>query len=212
MTVLRKLLDRLTLYLPVFLMGALAMGTYWLVRSTPVSPPAKADTVKSHLPDYFMRNFSVKTFDAKGGLKSEVSGGEARHFPDTGAVEIDQVHIRSFDPLGRLTTATARHAVTNQDASEVQLIGAAQVIRAPMVGTGGVVQPELTFSGEYLHAFMNTERVVSDKPVVLTRGQDRFSAESMDFDNQKRLMLLKGRVTGVLMPVRARSPEKKAKP
>ena len=62
----------------------------------------------------------------------KINAEEARHFPDTGALEIDQVRIRSFDPQGRLTIATARQAVTNQDASEVQLIGAAQVVRSPM--------------------------------------------------------------------------------
>jgi lipopolysaccharide export system protein LptC len=201
------ILDRMTLYLPVFLMGMLAMATYWLVRSTPVNLPTRVDAAKPHLPDYFMRNFSVKTFDAKGGLKSEVMGGEARHFPDTGALEIDQVLIRSFDPQGRLTTATARQAVTNQDASEVQLMGAARVVRAALDGCQRFEQPELTFSGEYLHAFLNTERVVSStRPVVLTRGKDHFTANSMDFDNQKRVMQLQGRVIGVLTPVPARTP------
>ena len=36
---------------------------------------------------------------------------------------------------------------------------------------------------------MNTERVKSNKPVELTRGKDRFTADSMDFDNQQRVML-----------------------
>jgi lipopolysaccharide export system protein LptC len=210
MLALRSILDRITLYLPVFLMGMLAMATYWMVRSTPVNLPTRVDAAKPHLPDYFMRNFSVKTFDAKGGLKSEVMGGEARHFPDTGALEIDQVLIRSFDPQGRLTTATARQAVTNQDASEVQLMGAARVVRAALTDASGLTQPELTFSGEYLHAFLNTERVVSNKPVVLTRGKDHFTANSMDFDNQKRVLQLQGRVIGVLTPAPARPKALKA--
>lgn len=200
MAALRQLLDRLTLYLPVFLMGVLAMGTYWLVRSTPVAPAAKAPPAKSHLPDYFMRNFAVKTFDAKGKLKTEVRGGEARHFADTGVVEIDLVNIRSFDLQGNLTTATARQAITNEDASEVQLIGQAQVVRAPITDAQGVVQPALRFAGEKLHAFVNTERVLSDKPVLLTRGLDHFTADSMDFDNKQRVMVLKGRVRGMLIP------------
>ena len=36
-----------------------------------------------HEPDYFMRKFAVKTYAANGQLKSDVRGGEARHFPDT---------------------------------------------------------------------------------------------------------------------------------
>jgi lipopolysaccharide export system protein LptC len=164
-----------------------------------VSTPEPA-TAAQHQPDYFMRKFAVKTFDAEGRLKSEVSGGEARHFPDTDTLEIDQVHIRSFNEQGRLTVATARLAITNGDASEVQLIGNARVVRDAVPDKDGRLQPGMTFAGEFLHAFMNTERVKSHKPVELTRGKDRFIADSMDFDNLDRVMLMTGRVRGQLVP------------
>lgn len=121
--------DRLSLYLPIVLMGVLALGTYWLVRSTPVFTPPEAEKAATHDPDYFMKTFSVKTFDATGRLKSEVSGVQARHFPDTDTVEIDKVHIRSYNDQGQLTTATANRALTNADGSEVQLFGNALVVR-----------------------------------------------------------------------------------
>ena len=199
--VLRQTWERLTLYLPVLLMGGLAMATYWLVRTTP-SPDAPIPVAKvQHLPDYFMRGFAIKTFAADGQLKSEVTGGEARHFPDTDTLEIDHVVIRSFDPQGHLTIATARLALTNGDASEVQLIGGAQVIRAATADSAGKKQAAMTFSGEFLHAYINTERIISNQPVVLTRGADRFTADQMHFDNQQRLMQLSGRVKGMLIPV-----------
>lgn len=200
MNAVRALWERLALYLPVLLMAALAMATYWLVRSSPVTSAPELATAPRHEPDYFMRKFAVKTYDVKGQLKSEVSGGEARHFPDTDTLEIDRIHIRSFSEEGRLTTATARQAITNGDASEVQLIGNAQVVRGAVPDKNGQLQPSLTFTGEFLHAFMNTERVKSHKPVELTRGKDRFTADSMDFDNQERVMLLSGRVRGQLVP------------
>lgn len=196
----RDLFDQLTLYVPVLLMGLLAMATYWLVRSTPPPEQAQAARPVEHRPDYFMRHFSVRTYDASGKLKSEVNGSEARHFPDTDTIEIDQVHIRSYNPDGRLTTATARQALTNSDASEVQLIGQARVVREATVDQDGRPQADMTFTGEFLHAFLNTERVLSHKPVELTRGQDKFTADSMDYDNLERVMLLNGRVRGHLAP------------
>lgn len=192
--------DRLTLYLPVLLMGVMAMATYWLVRSTPVDSAFQPVASVPHQSDYFMRQFAIKTFDADGKLKSEVSGSEAHHFPDTDTLEIDQVTIRSFDPQGYLTIATARQAITNGDASEVQLIGGAQVVRQAMRNAAGKAQPAMTFAGEVLNAFMKTERVTSDKPVFLTRGQDHFAADSLDFDNRQRVMRLDGRVKGTLVP------------
>src|SRR5450759_1534561 len=99
--------ERLSLYLPVMLMGVLALGTYWLVRSTPLLLSPEQEAPVRHEPDYFMRKFSVKTFDGAGRVKSEVLGTDARHYPDTDTLEIDFVRIRSFSNEGRLTTASA---------------------------------------------------------------------------------------------------------
>lgn len=197
---LRWALDRLTLYLPVLLMGALAMVTYWLVRSTPSQREVAVTAAAQHQPDYFMREFAVKTFDAQGQLKSEVKGRETRHYPDTDTLEIDQVIIRSFDEQGHLTTATARQALSNADGSEVTLIGDARVLRAATISPAGKSQPAMTFEGEQLHALVKTEQLSSDQPVILTRGQDRFTADSMDYDNQQQVMQMQGRVKGVLFP------------
>ena len=203
-SLLRVAWDRLSLYLPILLMGVLALGTYWLVRSAPVFLPAEAERAATHDPDYFMKNFSVKTFDATGRLKSEVTGADARHFPDTDTLEIDQVRIRSFNELGQLTIATANRALSNADGSEVHLFGNALVVRDAVVSKAGQTTPRLEFRGELLHALMNTEQVKSDKPVQLTRGHDRFTGDSMDYDNLARVMQLRGRVKGLLVPEPAR--------
>ena len=199
---LRDWFDQITLYFPVLLMGLLALATYWLVRSTPRLEQRPPAATIQHQPDYFMHQFSVKTFDASGKLKSEVMGQDARHFPDTDTLEIEQVQIRSFNEEGDLTTATARQALANSDASEIQLIGQALIERKATRDKSGKVQAALTFKGEFLHAFMDTERVKSHKPVELTRGQDRFTANSLDYDNRGRVMLLTGRVRGQMVPVK----------
>jgi lipopolysaccharide export system protein LptC len=196
---LRLVWERMSLYLPILLMAVMALGTYLLVRNTPVfGPPAAAKPV-THDPDYFMQNFSVRTFHASGQLKNEVLGAEAWHYPDTDTLEIDRIRVRSYDERGQLTTATANRALTNADASEVQLMGNAIVIRE-LVGPAGEVKNPIEFRGEFLHAFMNTEQVKSNKPVELTRGQDHFTGDAMEFDNLGRVVELRGRVKGTLVP------------
>jgi len=194
--------DRLSLYLPILVMGFLALGTYWLVASAPVVAPIAAQRPLRHEPDYFMKNFLVRTFVEAGRLKSEVFGRAARHYPDSDSTEIDAVRIRSFDEKGRLTTATANRALTNSDASEVKLFGKALIIREALVDSNGKTLPRMEFRGEFLHAFMNSERVLSDQPVELRRGSDVFLADTMDFDNQHQTLNLQGRVKGTLVPVR----------
>ena len=196
--ILRAAWDRASIYLPIILMGVLALGTYWLVRSTPVFMLPEAPRPPSHEPDYFMKKFTVKTFDAAGKLKSEVSGAQAKHFPDTDTLEIDGARIRSFDAQGHLTTVTANRALTNADASEVQLMGNARAVREAVAGLKPA--PRMEFKGEFLHAYMKTERLKSDKPVELIRGPDRFVADSMDYDNLKQIIELRGRVRGLLVP------------
>ena len=64
--------------------------------------------------------------------------------------------------------------------------------------------PRLEFQGEFLHAWVNEERVRSDQPVTLKRGADTFTADSMDYDNLDQVLQLNGRVRGVLMPTPAK--------
>lgn len=198
--VVSRLWDRMSIYIPLLMMGALALGTYWLVRNTPIFGAPEPVSAVTHEVDYFMRGFTVKTFDEGGKLKSEISGVEARHFPDTDILEIDQVRIRSIDAAGQLSTATAKRAYANSDGSEVQLVGDALVVREPGQNAAGVATPRMQFRGEFLHAYLNEERVKSHKPVVLTRGADQFSGDTFAYDNFEKVVNLKGHVRGVLVP------------
>jgi len=195
-----SLWEQLSLYLPLAMMALLAVGTYWLVRNTPAAYEAEAVRPVSHEVDYFMRRATVKTFDDAGRLKTEIFGTEARHFVDTETLEIDQARMRSTGPDGRLTTATANQALSNDAGSEVQLIGNAVVVREPMQNPDGSWLPRLEFTGEFLHVFMNEDRVKSHLPVVLKRGSDEFSGDTFDYDNLDQVADLKGRVKGLLIP------------
>ena len=197
-TMVRNAWERVSIYLPLILMALLALGTYWLVRNAPMMGLPEAVQPLRHDPDYFMRGFSIKTFDAVGKLKSEILGVEARHYPDTDTVEIDQVRIRSVNPEGRVTVATANRGLSNADGSEVQLFGNAVVTRQAATDAAGKPLPQLEFRGEFLHAFVDSERVTSNKPVTMTRGGDRFTADNMDYNNLDRQMELRGRVKGTL--------------
>ncbi|WP_440108240.1 LPS export ABC transporter periplasmic protein LptC [Acidovorax sp. BL-A-41-H1] len=193
--------DQFSLYLPVLLMGLLALGTWWLVRNAPMPQLPAVERGPSNQPDYFMKSFSVKSFDANGRLQSEVQGDVARHFPNTDTLEIEKARMRSVSPEGQLTLATADRALTNADASEVQLFGNAVVTREPLPGKPGAPrQPRMEFRSEFLHAYTKTERVRSDKPVILIRGNDQFTADGMDYDNLDQVMQLRGRVRGILQP------------
>lgn len=198
----RRLLDQVTVYLPLLLMGLLALGSYWLLRATPEIQPPLPERAPSHEPDYFMRNFSVRTYDAQGRLKTEVFGTEARHYPDTDTLEVDQARIRSVSPEGRLTTASAQRVTTNADQSEYILRGQARVVREAFQPPSGRALPRLEFQGEHLRVLNQDERVESDQPVLLLRGSDRLEGDTLIYDEKTGVADLRGRVRAQLHPRR----------
>jgi lipopolysaccharide export system protein LptC len=198
--------ERITVYLPVILMGLIALGTYWLARNTPSLGPTQTQARPTHDPDAIMRRFSVRTFGANGRLKSELHGKEARHYPDTDTVEIDDPRMRTIGEHGEVTLASARRAISNGDGSEVQLLGDAVVTREPLTEPSGRAVPRMEFRGQFLHVYVNTERVTSNKPVELMRGDDRLSGDNLVFDNISQVLEMNGHVKGLLMPRPAPQP------
>lgn len=193
----RNAWDHLLLYLPLTFLGIVAMGTYWMVRSTPgTGTPVAAPVAPGHTPDYFMDGFSIRTFDAAGSVRSEVTGKYARHYADNQWLEIEMIRIRHFDDQGRLTTASADRGLVNEDGSQVQLMGHALVVRDSAPDASGQTAPRLEYRSDFLEAFMNTERVRSNRPVEVVRGNSRFSADRMDYDNVNQVLSLDGRVRG----------------
>ena len=200
---IRKLADQFAIYLPILLMGALALGSYWLVRNAPVTQATATDRPVNHEADYFLRKFSIKTFTPQGKLKNELFGGQAKHFADTDTIEVDNVRIHNYNELGRLTTVTsANRAISNGDNSEVQLYGKAISVREAALDANGVMQPKMEFRGEFLHTFVNEERLKSHLPIVILRGNSEFTAETLDYSNLDRVINLQGRVKAVLQPTK----------
>ena len=179
-------------YLPLLLMALLALGTWWLVQNTPRGEAVRPDAAARHEPDYSMQGFTLQRFSADGHLQVQVQGLQMRHYPDTDTLEIDGVTIRALGADGSVTRATARRALTNGDASEVQLLGAARVVREAQGS-----QPALEFESEFLHAFFNTERLRSHLPVRLRQGSSDLHVGAIEYDNLTRSATLGA-------PVRAR--------
>jgi lipopolysaccharide export system protein LptC len=124
-------------------------------------------------------------------LQVRVEGEQLRHYPDTDTLEIDAVQLRSFAADGTVTRATAKRALTNGDASEVQLLGGAQVVS----DSGPRGQP-LQFDGEFLHAFLDAERLTSHLPVRLTMGRDEIRAGGLEYDHKTQQARFLGPVKG----------------
>lgn len=197
----RRYSDKATLYLPALLMGLLALGTWWLVRNAPQSVASGTQKVRAHEPDYFMKDFSVKNFEATGRLKTRLTGTEGRHYPDTDTLEVDDARMLSIAPDGRTSVSSAKRALSNGDGSEIQLFGNAVITREAVVASAGKkASPPMKIESEFLQIWPNDERISTNKPVVMTRGNDRFNGDGMEYGNLDQVLQMNGRVKGTIQP------------
>ncbi|AGX87171.1 LPS export ABC transporter periplasmic protein LptC [Candidatus Symbiobacter mobilis] len=198
-----RVLSRLTLYSPVLLMGTLASFSYWLVHTSAApTTPAASEAASPH-DDYFLHGFSLRTYTPAGRLRSEIVGAHAKHYPDSGTLDIEGVRIRSFDAAGHPSIASANRALTDADATEVRLVGNAHILQAAAsaasAASSGRKHPAMEFRGEFLHIFTTTRRVISDRPIALRHGAHRFTADRLDMDDRTQAVVLDGHVRATLM-------------
>ncbi len=172
-----RAIDTASTYLPLLLMAVLALGTWWLVKNTPLFEGDRAVAPLRHEPDYTMTQFMVQRFGASGAMRVQIEGDLMRHYPDTDTFEIDNPRIRTIGDDGRATTNIATPT-----------------------------QTAIEFRGEFLHYFQFTERVRSHLPVVVTQGGSEIRADAMAYDNLARVLDLKGRVRAVLTPPAGTGP------
>jgi lipopolysaccharide export system protein LptC len=193
-----RLSDALSSYLPLLLMTMLALGSWWLVKNSPRGPAVPTEASVSAEPDYTMERFAIERFDATGRLKLRIEGQTLRHLPASDRVEIQDARIRALAQDGRVTLAQAHRVLANGDGSEVQLIGQAEVRSEFRSGQ------LLTVRGEYLQAAFVTERVFSDRPVIVTLGGNEIRAAGLAYDNVTQKLDLTGPMRAELAPLRVR--------
>jgi lipopolysaccharide export system protein LptC len=189
-----RLREGVSSYLPLLLMLLLALGTWWLVRNTPLpGPPGGAAGARSE-PDYEMRGFAIERFAPDGRLLLRIEGGRLRHFADTDRIEIDEARIRGFGADGRVTVATARRVLGSGDGSELQLVGGAEVTASDATSA------PIWIRSEFLHLFLLTERVRTHLPVRTRWAGTEATAAGLEYDHAARRLELTGPLRAVLEP------------
>jgi lipopolysaccharide export system protein LptC len=192
---LRRLLDALSVYLPLIVLALLASGSWWLVRSIPALSKPESNKPVRQDPDYRLSDFSVKSFNATGQMTREITGKKAQHFPATENLQIEEIRIFAQNDNRSRMSAQALQGVASDDGTQVTLVGQAQAIQHAQEN-----RPQIELRGERLVALPDEDRVLSHDLVHITRGRDVFTANTMNFNSNTGEYVLQGRVRGTLMP------------
>jgi lipopolysaccharide export system protein LptC len=193
---LQAVLDALLGWLPSLVLTVLLLVTVWLVRTAPTAVQMANVKMPQHLADYDLQQFTLNTYNLSGQLQSSMVGKSAEHYEDSLTTLVQTPKLLMYSKDGRVTTASAKRALSNEDGSEVQLIGQAEVYRAATLD-----QPQpLRVKSEFLHFFANTDSMQTDMPVVVTRGINSFRSDKLTADNLNQTLTMNGRVKVVLHP------------
>ena len=192
---IRRGYDMLLSWLPLLLLSAGLLFSIWLVRTTPMMLQVNQDTINNQEPDYDIRRFLLKSYDLQGKLKTSMTGLSAVHSPQTMSTMVEEPRVIIFKEK-TTTFASAKRALANEDGSEVQLIGRAEIHRNPTPE-----EPEpLRVQSEFLHFFADTDAVQTPLPAEISKGKNNFKGSSMKADNLNHVLAMKGRVKAVIYP------------
>jgi lipopolysaccharide export system protein LptC len=196
----RSLLDRITGWSPVLLLGSLAALTYWL-DSQVVAPPERRDGSQRHDPDIFVDGFRAVTLDAKGRPEQLIAGKRAVHFGDDQTMEVIEPVLAQTEagkPAFRVTAATAK---LSGDRKDVFFTGNVRAVReAGPVQAGESPAGPVTVKTEYLHVTPALELARTDKAVTIEEPRGIIESVGLELDNKAKTLKLKSAVRGTMQP------------
>ena len=200
----------LVLYLPVLLMGALAFLTYGLLRNTPQNEAPPPELAPRHEPDYTMGRVVIQQFKADGRPHARLQALEVRHYPDTQTLHFEQPVLLWHTPQGDKTSAKAVQGESNADGSEVTLWGDVRIERTAAPQGKTPAGPGLVVQTQTLFLDARRERMRTDQPVQLQRGNDRMEGQRLQYDHVTQQLDLSGKVRMSITPTGRGSGEPKS--
>jgi len=199
----------LILYLPVLLMGVLAFLTYGLLRNAPQPEAPMPELAPRHVPDYTMGRVVLQQFQADGRPRARLQALEVRHYPDTQTLRFEQPVLLWHTPQGDKTSAKAVQGESNADGSEVTLWGDVRIERTAAPQGKTPAGPGLVVQTQTLFLDARRERMRTDQPVQLQRGNDRMEGQRLQYDHVTQQLDLSGKVRMSITPTGRGSGELK---
>lgn len=197
--------ERGTLVVSVALIGALAVGSYWLAQQARLSD-AVARPV-GHDVDYTASGITLTRMDERGIAQYVIDASKLVHYVDDDSGELTEprlVGAKADRPEMRVRADLGK---TTGDGEEVRLYGNVVLRRQPWKGA-----QELVATGPYMLVQPDRELLSSDQPVDVTQGGSRINANAMQYDNGHRTIQLDGGAGGrVHAVIEARSARANAR-
>lgn len=184
--------------MPLILMGALTLATFWLVRKN--TPPEKSalERVRLHEPDYIINDGALSALNEFGNTKYRILGKKVTHYDDDASIDILTPRLRLFQPNKAPVTVKADTGHLDGDLTILDLIDNASIFRPAQAATAvEPASPRMLASSSYFKVLINDDIIETDRPITLEQGMSvMHSTEGGVFNNIEQSMILSGQVKG----------------
>ena len=75
--------------MPLILMGALTLMTFWLVQKNTPPESSMLERVRLHEPDYIIKDGTLSALNEQGNTKYRILGNKVTHYDDDASIDID---------------------------------------------------------------------------------------------------------------------------
>ncbi len=184
--------------MPLILMGALTLLTFWLVKKN--TPPEKSllERVRLHEPDYTIQNGTLSALNELGITKYRVLGKKVTHYDDDASIDIIIPRMRLFQANKAPVTVKSDTGHLDGDLTILDLVNNAEIFRPAQAATA--TEPatlRMLAQSSYFKVLINDDIIKTDKPMKLEQGMSVMnSTDGGIFNNVDQSMVLLGQVKG----------------
>src|SRR5690606_3276829 len=154
-----------TCALPILLLIAIVVGTWWAAdyaqRAIPIDPPARL----THEMDSWARDFVMLRTDPTGKPINRMEGTYAEHFPDDDSYHVTEPRAVGQQAANPITVGTADTAIMEQGGKRIIMNGSAHVHRQP-----DAENDALDVRSEQLIIVPEDDVIYTDLPAVIHKG------------------------------------------
>ena len=184
--------------MPLLLMSALTLMTFWLVKKNTPPESSMLERIRLHEPDYIIKNGTLSALNGQGNTKYRILGNKVTHYDDDASIDIDAPRMRLFQPDKAPVTVKSNTGHLDGDLTILELFDNASIFRPQQAATA--TEPaslRMLASSSYFKVLINDDIVKTDRPITLEQGMSIMnSTEGGTFDNIQQSMTLSGQVKG----------------
>ena len=184
--------------MPLILMSALTLVTFWLVQKN--TPPEKSmlERVRLHEPDYIINGGALSALNEFGNTKYRILGKKVIHYDDDASIDILTPRMRFFQLDKAPVTVKSDAGHLDGDLTVLDLINNASIFRPAQAATASQAATlRMLASSTYYKVLINDDIIETNRPMTLEQGMSTMhSTEGGKFNNVEQSMTLLGQVKG----------------